>query len=323
MKMMKFNLLSSNMLGVLILGTVVTFFYLHLAGAIVDSNNGDRFSKALADIGSKNPAERQDGAEVLGELKDKRAVELLIRLLNDRDTKVRQNAAYALGQLGDVKAVRPLIKLAQRDSQCRHVAIQSLGLLPDAQSKQFLLKLLKDKDSKIVFEAVKGLESYDDREVVEALVAIVQTSDDYACQTVVDVLGKKKAVIAVEPLADMIRNDSTRGACVLSAIAALGWIGDNKASPALQEVLGSPIRDVGQRCAALQSLGRLQADDAFQLVMSYLKDSDWQVRKAALDALIDYNNPRAVPAVRECLTDENQEIRDTARFILKQFGYKS
>jgi hypothetical protein len=50
-------------------------------------------------------------AHALGKLKDKRAVEPLIAILNTDidDNKVRKNVAYALGSIGDPQAIEPLI----------------------------------------------------------------------------------------------------------------------------------------------------------------------------------------------------------------------
>jgi len=58
---------------------------------------------------------RDKGADVLGQVGDRRAVGSLIKALGDEDLLVRQHAAESLGKLGDGRAVEPLIK-ALRDN---------------------------------------------------------------------------------------------------------------------------------------------------------------------------------------------------------------
>lgn len=57
----------------------------------------------------KSPDVRGEAASVLGEIKDARAVELLIAALKDKSPEVRRLAAEALGEIKDARAVEPLI----------------------------------------------------------------------------------------------------------------------------------------------------------------------------------------------------------------------
>ena len=62
---------------------------------------------------SRNSKNQQQAVDALGCLGDARAVEPLIKVLENRvnyDWEVFQAAARALGQLGDTRVVEPLIK---------------------------------------------------------------------------------------------------------------------------------------------------------------------------------------------------------------------
>ena len=64
----------------------------------------------------KIQVERQiTAAEALGKIGDKRAVEPLIKALEDKDGYVSQHSARALGKIGDTRAVEPLIELLSDD----------------------------------------------------------------------------------------------------------------------------------------------------------------------------------------------------------------
>ena len=50
-------------------------------------------------------------ADALGDIRDPRAVPLLIAALGDKDWKLRATAAEALGKIGDPRAAQPLIAI--------------------------------------------------------------------------------------------------------------------------------------------------------------------------------------------------------------------
>ncbi len=53
---------------------------------------------------------RSQAAEKLGESKDPRAVEALVKALKDKDRNVREAAAGSLGRIGDASAVDALLE---------------------------------------------------------------------------------------------------------------------------------------------------------------------------------------------------------------------
>jgi HEAT repeat protein len=73
---------------------------------------------------------RQIAAEILGQLRDTRAVEPLITVLRSADYwPVRQAAAEALAQLGDTRAVGPLIAILKDEHGDVRWAAATLGQL--------------------------------------------------------------------------------------------------------------------------------------------------------------------------------------------------
>jgi hypothetical protein len=76
----------------------------------------DSFEGYLQGLTNADPSARQDAVDKLGRLKDGRAVEHLIKVLEDNDEKVRAMAVRSLALIGDVKAVEPLRKFAETTS---------------------------------------------------------------------------------------------------------------------------------------------------------------------------------------------------------------
>ena len=88
-------------------------------------------------------ADRYYAVHVLGELKDPRALALLLPLMTDKD--VNYNVAWALGEIGDARAIPPLIDaLRDTDALVRVVAIHSLTKLQAREALPHLRALLTD-----------------------------------------------------------------------------------------------------------------------------------------------------------------------------------
>lgn len=79
-------------------------------------------------------------------------MDLLIPLLDDRDTLVRRNAAEALGKIGDLKSKPMLLgKLDDPEPSVREAAAGSLGWLSglDSETRSKLTLLLQDDDPSV------------------------------------------------------------------------------------------------------------------------------------------------------------------------------
>jgi HEAT repeat protein len=96
----------------------------------------------IALLGSKNLLLRRKAAEALGEIKDERAVEPLIKALDDPFVNVSWIAAKSLGMIGDKRAVEPLIeRLKAEDKWLRIGAAWALGTLGDPRATEPLTSL--------------------------------------------------------------------------------------------------------------------------------------------------------------------------------------
>lgn len=77
---------------------------------------------------------------------------LLIPLLDDRDTLVRRNTAEALGKIGDLQSKPMLLgKLDDPEPSVREAAARSLGWLSevDSETRSKLTLLLQDDDTSV------------------------------------------------------------------------------------------------------------------------------------------------------------------------------
>ena len=131
---------------------------------------------------NKNKNIRENAANVLGEIKDPRAVEPLIKILqNDKDS--RASVATALGKLKDSRAVEPMIKLLHESENFygRSNILKALGLIPDPRNIQPLILALGDQDDMVRQTAAFSLMYNADNlnlSTLESLFAVIRAKKD-------------------------------------------------------------------------------------------------------------------------------------------------
>lgn len=88
-------------------------------------------------------ADRYYAANLLGSLRDQRAVPILVALL--KDAEVNSTVPWALGQIGDMRAIGPLLDALDEDSPTMRVlAIYALETLHAREALPHLMALLND-----------------------------------------------------------------------------------------------------------------------------------------------------------------------------------
>ncbi len=132
-------------------------------------------------------------AVALGNIKDKRAVEPLINALKDGGYGVYEDASWALGRIGDKRAVEPLIndlKDVNRGSGGRRNAAVALGNIKDKRAVEPLINALKDVSDYVRFYAAEALGRIGDKRAVEPLINALEDEDRGVRRRAASALGK-------------------------------------------------------------------------------------------------------------------------------------
>lgn len=95
-----------------------------------------------------------------------------------------------------------------------------------------------------------------------------------------------------------------------SIIAALGELGEPQAFTLLQEALESENDLVVT--AAIGALGELQDDRAIPLLLPYTTHPDWQVRHRLVQALAQFSQPEAQAALASLTQDSSAIVAEAA-----------
>jgi len=242
-------------------------------------------------------------AEALGKLRDRRAVDALIGCLGSTDQSwLDYAAAEALGEIGDERALGPLMAALGRSS-LREPVLESLGKIGNVNTLQPLIQGLADP-LRIVREAS-----------VTALAAVYRKS---APEDRAKIIAAAHAGItdrAMPFLEELI--DTGRGELQKSAVAVLGWTGRPVVVPKLlallrDEEMEEPVAH------ALRDLGR----DSVPQLLARLGDDNVLVRRAVATVLGEFGRREAEDALFSMLDDENGHVRGAAAESLGRLASK-
>jgi len=126
-----------------------------------------------------NASERGKAALKLGEIGDVRAVEPLIKALEDGDRKMLWQAAWALGEIGDARAVEPLIRV---------------------------LKVQFPVDQELLRESVLALVKIGAHAVEPLIIVLREDADVLTRSLAAQILGQIGDTRAVEPLTEALKD---------------------------------------------------------------------------------------------------------------------
>ncbi|MBD2506861.1 HEAT repeat domain-containing protein [Nostoc muscorum FACHB-395] len=273
----------------------------------------------IAKLNDADSDVRRAVAEALGEIKDTRAVEPLIAKLNDADNFVQQAVAWALGEIKDARALEPLIaKLNDADNFVQQAVAGALGEIKDARAVEPLIAKLNDADNfNFVQQAVAGaLGEIKDARALEPLIAKLNDADSNVRQAVARALGGIKDVRALESLIAKL-NDADSN--VRRAVAgALGGIKDARALESLIAKLNDADSDV-QR-AVVGALGEIKDARALEPLIAKLNDADSDMQRAVAGALGEIKDARALEPLIAKLNDADSDVQEAVEAALVKLG---
>lgn len=200
----------------------------------------------------------QDRAiEILGAIGDRRAVEPLLAVLLNKDSKNRIEAARALKVFDDERAVPPLLEMLKGDNYYRvEQAARCLGAFHDRRAVAPLIGLLQFPSTFVRSKAAYSLGLIGDRQAVLPLIAALADAGvrepETAQAAAAEALGMLGDPLAVEPLAKALRNPHS---CVRE-----------KAKAALEQ-----LNLAGSR-AALDSAAHLSRADILRMAITAIED---------------------------------------------------
>jgi len=192
---------------------------------------------AVPGLKDKNEMVRATAASSVIFLPSADAVSFLLPLLDDKAPFVRTEAAYALGHVGNASALSRLVVMLQKDKakEARAAAAVSLGKISDVGAVNALTAVFAEKPSED--------NEFIRRSAARAIGQIAQSARQ-PNQTFPAVAFASAVPVLIKALNNSRETDDTRR----EAAAALGWIGDQAAEPALRSHLDLPDYYLVENC---------------------------------------------------------------------------
>ena len=297
---------------------------------------------------------RLKAAVLLGRMKDPRAVRPLCDALEDDNYVVRGAAARALGNLGHpmaVAAVEPLLRLVgdeepfvrkevrralenlageksldyfisaltnDDDAGVRLTAVHVLSMMRVPEARLAIIPELGDSDEEVRAEAIVAVKGLGHAEMEGLLMQAIGRKSNYQVQvTAARLIGEMRITSAMGSLADLLVRDDVVPEVKREASEALALMKDQMNVQTLIAQLNKDDRVLRDR--AIKLLGIHGGREAVDALLGLLKHLDPFVRRKAVFALGDTNDPRAIPALEFLLkSEDNPRFRELIKRTLRK-----
>ncbi|MBI4680188.1 MAG: HEAT repeat domain-containing protein [Nitrospirae bacterium] len=264
---------------------------------------------------------------ILGEIKDSRAIKPMVEVLNnDIHLSCRCYAAEALAKIKSMEDVGPLIACWNEilllkkwnsspslfyDYDDDKKIIWALGEIGDVRAMELLINIfVNNKFSRLKPEIIEAFGKYKDKRIVDVLInTIVQINVlkdiDYNSKIIkkaaIIALGKIKDKRAVDILISMITDtDIEIGKC---SIEALGEIGDERAAEPIINILKN--NDSKTIKEAIVALGKIGDPKIIDILITYLRNKNFAARQDVIWVLGELGNTKIIEHLIPLLNDTN------------------
>lgn len=171
--------------------------------------HGPEVTSELAALIDGDDEARHALAHVLGKLRSPAGLNLLVRLLNDPESRVAAKAAFSLGQLGLADAVEPLVTaLSNAHEAVRAEAVRALAQLP--ANSAALSQALGSRSATARLHAAEALGLVADESTAPQLIDAVSDADEEVAVAALFALGQLHGTDAQDAVNGVARTGTGR-----------------------------------------------------------------------------------------------------------------
>jgi len=271
------------------------------------ADDREAFEHMVKSTGDIYVSARKLAVKLLGDLKDKKAVEPLIKVMTGNNDSMSRIAVRALVNTGE-PAMEPLLKILKDLNPNRHraAALRALGEIGDRKAIKHFIAFLISEAPEICWEAAIALGKMREKSAVEPLLKVLKSDYRQARYGAMRALGEIGDERAVAPLVKIFREEETLRSGAGEALADIG----GPAVEALVEIMNDKEANFKNYGALL--LGKTGSDKAVEPLSVLLADDEYRIRRTALLALAGIGTDKAVDALSEALKHKDKETRQQA-----------
>lgn len=250
---------------------------------------------ALIDLFVSDDPQARHAAVVLIQLIGEPAVAPLIQTLKNRDEQVRILAVEALGRIGDVAIPSLVQSLINKSPTVREAAVIALGKMNSIAASSALLSSLRDQDPSVRAAAVEALSGMEDREDIGAALEGAKS-------------GPRKPGSSGLPAAAPASRLPPQGAP--RSVARADAVPPVVPTTIIPTAAEAELRhsDPKVRMESVERLGREKPAHAAATLILALKDDNWRVRGAAVNAIKEVGDV-AIPQLVAAMRNEEWSVR--------------
>jgi HEAT repeat protein len=280
------------------------------------------FDAAMRDLGSGSAKARAIAAHALGgvsgEVERRRAVDALVRALDDDKPEVRAEACASLGELREAAAVAALVKrLDDGVAAVRQNAAIALGTIGHPDAFQPLADALREGPADLRFQAATSLAEIDPARAVEPALAALADGDPQvvgAAALALGAIGERARERVVAALVDRLAH--TDAGARFDVAYGLAELHDDHG----REVLAAAVSDGERAWDAVTALGVLRAASELRAAVHSKKTPQEAQVLAAGRLLAVEDDPAAQKLLLDSLATRKTHVRGLAVEQLGEVG---
>jgi len=278
--------------------------------------NEDVVTHLLDSLGSQELEVRKNAVIALGWLRETRAQEKLVSMLEEYE--LEEYVVGSLAAMGDASLPGITRALANPAPRVRAAAIRCLDLIGHPDGLKACLASLEDGHDEVRFQAVAALEQICEiPEVEDALLARIRDRDPDFRGAVVEVLGKSRSPSLGPKLLEALKDENPLAR--LAAVQLLTRIGRVETLPALEPLLFDSSDEV--RAHAYQAVSMIAPQTlSSETLLRGISDESPLVKTAAVRCLAASAGSAALPHLIPLLNDPDPQIQLTVIESLGKIG---
>lgn len=260
------------------------------------ANDDPRYSDELYDVfeNSRSPAAREKILEYFAKFEDPCLEDYAVTILNDPYDEKNSTVEQAFRYVAAVKteaAVPAVVALLESENESYFLpALTTLGEIGGEAEAKYLVEFLERAD--------------------------LNTSQR---QQLMRVLGKLQALETWESLVEIAQDEGENGFVRAYAAEAIGAMKKAESVEILSKLFESS--DPNLRCYVIKGISNFDTDEAKQLVIQGIKDSQYKVRLEAISAAEKMKISQAVPyLIYRAKNDSEKQVKNKAYEMLAKLG---
>lgn len=209
-------------------------------------------------------------------------------------------------------------QLESEDSKDRMLALAKLRDVSPKEAAPLVRKVIYDANLQVRSMAVFAMGIKPDEETFDILVKLLETDPDYGIRAdAAGALGYLEDPRAFEPLSRAFYED-TDWLVRFSTAVSLGNLKDPRAHDILKAALKS--EEVVIQQAAISAIGEVGDVEAIEDILAFAQAEDWLVRQRLAEALGNLPSPKTEPALRFLEKDPHYQVAEAARISLQRLS---